>query len=94
MNWKKSNPKEPPDPTNNTPKKHMKRNWVSIRKGKRDRQYDKNHATRLEHLKNQPTNRQKEVNSANSIDKTNNTCPSFAEVFAITNTLRQTNPIQ
>ncbi|MBW0468339.1 hypothetical protein O181_008054 [Austropuccinia psidii MF-1] len=42
--------------------------------------------TRLDHLENQATKKQKEVRNLNNIDKTNNTCPSFAAVVTAMNT--------
>ncbi|MBW0532886.1 hypothetical protein O181_072601 [Austropuccinia psidii MF-1] len=47
---------------------------------------------RLEHLKNQPTDKKRDVSTnPNHIDKTNNNTPSFAAIFAATNTLTQIN---
>ncbi|MBW0558739.1 hypothetical protein O181_098454 [Austropuccinia psidii MF-1] len=48
----------------------------------------------LDHLENQPTNKQKEVRTnPNSTDKTNATPPSFAAVLSATNNIRPTNPL-
>ncbi|MBW0517693.1 hypothetical protein O181_057408 [Austropuccinia psidii MF-1] len=67
----------------------MQKNESLLEKQKETDKMIKTILTRLDHLKNQLTNKQKELSNPNNIEKTNNTRPSFAAVVTTTNIPRQ-----